>query len=40
VAKVRRLLEAGKGLPEGIRGHRIRGGIIIIKMKGRTKKEY
>jgi len=38
--KVRRLLGAGKGLPEGIRGCRIRGEreiIIIMKKKGRTK---
>jgi len=38
--KGRRLLEAGKGLPEGIRGYRIRKEweIITTKMKGRKKK--
>jgi len=38
--KVRRLLEASKGLPEGIRGYRIRGEEENNKMKGRTKKQY
>jgi len=37
---LRRLVGAGKGLPEGIRGYRIRGEGEIIKMKGRTKKHY